>query len=441
LAEGRAFLNLGDSVPGSSLVLEICYPLAFSALFLLYTRLLVRWELEPLSLVQVRRLIVPASLASVIALPATSTDLLYYVALGRIVVLSGGNPYVQRYSDFGDHFMAYLDWWDQVTMPYGPSLLAAFIPAGWLSQYSVFLALYFLKLVALAAYYACCWALLQLLRRMGRDQAYGLFLFALNPLVLVDHLANGHNDGPMILCGLLALSAVLDGRHLRSVCWALLATFTKVPAIVGLGLIMSHLFWKRHWAALARGLALALGVGVLLIVTLLPSLQDGVARIDTLNSLHTVLFEVLVDVFRWESTDNPDFQRALALDRNISVACFFVFLAWRLWAGRQRRDVRGIIREQLVVLLVLLIVQATWFLPWYVTWLLPLAALVESTTLTWTVIVYSWSVTALCLPSMDFGSRGYVTRILIAHCAPLIVLLRAQLKRASLVREPASEPA
>lgn len=437
LDQGRVFLNLGDGAPGSSVLLELCHPLAFSVLFVVYTRLLLRWREHPLSLAQVWRILVPASLASVVALPATSTDLLYYVALGRIVVLFGSNPYVHPYAEFGDPFVAYLDWWDQVTMPYGPTMLAAFIPAGWLSKYSVFLALYFLKLVALAAYYACCWALLRVLRRMGRDPAYGLVLFALNPLVLVDHLGNGHNDGPMILFGLLSLAALLDGGHVRSVGWALLATLTKVPTIVGLGLVMAHLFWKRHWAALARGLALTAGVGALLVVTMLPSLRAGASRVETMNSLHSVMFDVLFRIYGWESTADPDYLRLVAVDQQVSLACFFAYLAWRCWVGRHRRDVQGVVREQLTIFLVLLLFQATWFLPWYVTWLLPLAALVASPTLTWTVVVYSWSVTALYLPNLQLDWEWDVARILVAHGAPLVVLAWAQRKPAA--RAPASD--
>lgn len=437
LASGRVFPTLGDGAPGTRLR-EACHHVVLFTLFVLYTRLLVLWKREPLSLSQVVKLIIPVSLTSALALPAISTDLLYYVALGRIVVLFGGNPYAHPYSHYGDGFSAYLDVWNDMTMPYGPSLLAAFIPAGFLSQYGVFLGVYFLKGVALAAYYGCCAVLLRLLRQTGRDPAFGLFVFALNPLVILEHLITGHNDGPMILFGLLALSALLGGRHVRSVGWALLATITKVPAIVGLGLILAHLFWKRHWSALARGLALSLAVGAVLVVTMLPSLQTGVAKVDTMFSLHSAVFDALFQFCGWTSSDDPAFQRWLVLDRNVSVASFFAFLAFRLWVGRHRQEAGGVIREQLTIYLVLLIFQATWFLPWYVTWLVPLAALVESTTLTWSVVAYSWSVTAL----YHAGSwQWYVTQILIAHGAPLVVLGRAWLKRPSLEREPSGVPA
>ena len=67
-------------------------------------------------------------------------------------------------------------------MPYGPVVLLGLIPAAWVSMLNVLLAVYFLKLEWLAAYGASAWLLLRILQRISAERAYGLFLFALNPL-------------------------------------------------------------------------------------------------------------------------------------------------------------------------------------------------------------------------------------------------------------------
>ena len=52
----------------------------------------------------------------------------------------------------------------------------------------------------------------QIAKSTAADPRYALFVFAFNPLILLEELANGHNDGPLILFGLLAVLAVQRGR-------------------------------------------------------------------------------------------------------------------------------------------------------------------------------------------------------------------------------------
>src|SRR5436853_572239 len=63
----------------------------------------------------------------------------------------------------------------------------------------------FLKLEWLASYVASVWLLLRILQRTSAEPAYGIFLFALNPLLLLELLVTGHNDILVILFALLSL--------------------------------------------------------------------------------------------------------------------------------------------------------------------------------------------------------------------------------------------
>lgn len=424
LAEGRVFPNLNND-PTSNPLLEAAHTLVLGGLLYLYLRTLLAWQQRPLGTRDVVELLVPSSLLAWLALPATSTDILFYVSMGRLVVLHAANPFVHTYEEFPDAFSSYLDWPD-ATMPYGPLLLPFFTLSGWLSQHSVLASLYLLKLVALGFYYGICWVLPRVARGFGRDPAWALFLFALNPLVVLDQMGNGHNDGLMILFGLLALAALQHGRQALGLVLALLSALSKLPGIVLLALVATRLLWRRQWAALARAAAFALPLLALLGALLFPSLEAVMSLTNptssSVNSLHQVLFELAARLNGWDD-EAPAYERFYDVERGLSVALFCAFFLWRLWRGQQRRELIGLVDEQARILLVLLVAYTAWFLPWYVTWLLPLAALVRQATLRWAVVAYSCSVAVFfAFPSSLLGTGWQVLRTLFAHGVPLVIL-------------------
>lgn len=429
LAAGTAFPNLNNDAR-SNPWLELGHTLGVCGLFGAYLLTLARWPQRPLAVRQVVALLVPSSLLAWLALPATSTDVMFYIGVGRMLVLHGANPYLHVYDEFQDGFASYLDWAD-ATMPYGPLLLPCFSAAGWLSAHSPIAAIYLLKAWSLLIYGGSCWALHRLLRALGRDGAFGLFLFALNPLVLLDQLGNGHNDGLMLLFGMLGLWALARQREGLGLCLGLLSALSKLPGVVFLALVVARLLWRRQWAALARGALFGLLVGGVLHWLLFPSWGALLSLTNPLstsvNSLHRLLLEA-VAAWRGWSEETPGYDRFYQAERTLSMALFIAYFLWRLVAGRQRAGLQGLIQEHLQLLLVLLMAYTAWFLPWYTTWLLPLAALTESSSLRWASVAYSASVTAFfAFPGSVLGQSWQVLRTLLAHGVPLVLLLRAYL--------------
>jgi len=80
------------------------------------------------------------------------------------------------------------------------------------------------------------------------------------------------------------------------------------------------------------------------------------------------------------------------VDRLIFSALFIVVCARRF---ASIRDVVSLIRELALVLLALLLGYASSLYPWYVAWLLPMAALTDSAPLRRTILAFSVSVFAL----------------------------------------------
>jgi hypothetical protein len=192
----------------------------------------------------------------------TSLDVYDYIARGRITGVHGGNPYVQTPAQYpGDPFMEYASWKDK-TAAYGPvwEVLSGFISrfAGdhlWPNMVAH-------KAIALVSYFACVLAIAAILQRVAPHQALaGTLLFAWNPLILLEGVANAHNDLLMMALILGALWALgkaeepsSDDRTRRLAYGALgiillwLAVLIKFVPILLLPLFLLYLLAKeKSW--------------------------------------------------------------------------------------------------------------------------------------------------------------------------------------------------
>jgi hypothetical protein len=116
------------------------------------------------------------------------------------------------------------------------------------------------------------------------------------------------------------------------------------------------------------------------------------------------------------------------IDRRVFSVLLLGFCLWR-W-GRLR-CLNSLTRELAYIFAALLIGQAAWFFPWYVTWLIPLAALIDSTQLRWAILAYAWTSLAIyafpyfIVAEAPMHELWSALRISIAHTPPLVLLTRA----------------
>ena len=453
LSRGHPYIDLGDS-PGANPVHEIFQTLALLFLFGLYAHCLWNWDRLLLKTREVAGLLIVQGVVAWVALPANSTDVFGYIALGRIAGLYGANPYVHTYSEFADFYFAYVEW--DITMPYGPVLLPVFILGGWIAQHSVLAAVFALKAIWLVVHGVNCRLVYLLLNGWNRAPSFGLFLFGLNPLVLLEQVANGHNDGVMVMFGLLGILALQRGTvrqaanppltlsgaqpNLRQAgglhLWlsagpvlALLSGLVKLPGLFFCLVVVAYLVRKRQWRALAQGLTAGAVLSAALKLTLFPTKAALLSLTNVgnyaKNSIHSILTIYGVALSDW--LDGPyDYEMLYAADRRVFSVLFFAFCLWRLSKIVELSD---LVRELAFLFLALLTVYATWFFPWYVAWLIPLAALTESARLRWAIVAFSCSALSLyAFPhsTLEPPTTHWVVfplRIAIVHLVPLGVLV------------------
>jgi alpha-1,6-mannosyltransferase len=386
LNAGRVPPDLGYSADASP-TLQLLQILCLAYLLIVYGFTLWNWRRLNVNRHRLAWGIAVVSLLAWTLLPADSSDVLEYIGFGRLAAVYHVSPYLHTYSELTDSFAPYVTWDDP--MPYGPVVLPVFAIAGVVSEHHVLVAIYLIKFAWLLIHLLNAWLVYRLAQTLVPDPEYALFLFAFNPLILLEQMGNAHNDGLLILFGLLAIVALQRGREGVAVPLALLSALVKIAGLFWLAAVVALLFRRRSWRALARGAGASLAA-LAVVFMLLPGFASQLTVMNTQaryseDSLHSVLIESVAAFCRalnrsWEYED------IFQIDRLIFSALFIAVCVWRF---RAIRDLASLIRELGHVFLILLLGYAASVYPWYVAWLVPIAALTDEGRLRRTITLFS----------------------------------------------------
>jgi Glycosyltransferase family 87 len=324
-----------------------------------------------------------------LAPPLLSTDVFSYQAYARIGAMYGSNPYLQ-----GPHAIA-LDpvypfigakW---VTMPtaYGPVftafsyLLAPFSIAASALAYKAIAAISGLALVGFVWNAA---------RLRGLDPVRSAALVGLNPLIVLYGIGGGHNDLLMLAAVAAGVFLILAHRDRASGGAMALAVGIKLTAVLPLAFALAGGAGQRT-ASRRRDIALGAAIvgGVIAVagfavfgagpLHMLATLQKGQSEGDW----HSI------PGFITTRLGLPELGHITGV---VLAAVFAVVLLWllrRVWRGEMDwLDGAGWAT-------VVLLVTASALLPWYVAWLIPLAALASDRRLWRTAIILTGVVQAI----------------------------------------------
>lgn len=322
-------------------------------------------------------------------LPMASFDLFLYVFQGRAAAIHGLNPYALVPRDVADPFVEAMGGWlAGLKDTYGPlwTVIATYAaasvgdrPALQIVAFKVVTAAFFLGSAALVSV---------LVSKVG-DRRYakdaGMFLlFAWNPALLFELVQNGHNDVVMIFFLLLALVLALRGR----IAWsgaALAASFlVKYVTLLCLPFFVAYAVHRaggsasrRVRAALAF-LAPAVAVTVALFAPFWfgPGTLDGLAAQSSLVGVDVaspfpfaLAYAVAGGPARVLARETVQAVTKPALFAFLSVAALLAFTAFR----RSAMDGRDLVRFAFAPLAAYLALASFWFMPWYLSWIMPLA--------------------------------------------------------------------
>jgi alpha-1,6-mannosyltransferase len=317
-----------------------------------------------------------------LAPPLVSTDIFSYQAYGRMGSLYAINPYTHGpYAISPDPVFQYIGAkWFNIPSVYGPLFtLLSFL----LAPLSIAASVFAYKSIAAVSSIALVAVVWHCARLRGKDPVRAAAFVGLNPLLLIYGIGGGHNDLLMLLAMVGGLYAILASRERLGGSLGILAAGIKLTA--GLVLPFALAAGGPGRGRSRRDLALGAGAALALITAL------------SLWLFHSGTFDMLATVNKtqheggWQSI--PGFiatTLGLVTIGHITgwvLATVFVAIScrllWRVWRG-QMDWIDGAGWAMLAML-----IASSSLLPWYVAWLLPLAALGHDRRLARTAIVFT----------------------------------------------------
>lgn len=313
-------------------------------------------------------------------LPFTSSDVFYYLGIGRLDSSYHQNPYYATITNFVEQgenneylqidtvlAQGYSNYWAGSTVVYGPvwTLICKLVAT--LSFGNVDLGLLTFKLVNVLVHLCNCY----LIYKISHKKIFTL-LYGLNPFVLIEGIACVHNDMFVILFILIALYFLVKKKNLLgSIALLVMATAIKYFAIILLPFIIIYYFRKEK--PLERlGRCIQYG-GLFLIILTIPYLfymQDG----QVLNGLITQqgkvaksFYVMIIEYFK-EPTLSVSTVNHVLLGAFTIIYFFTCIILLNKKHIRFREEMRKV-NHFIMAFLFLLITN---FQPWYIIWLFPL---------------------------------------------------------------------
>jgi alpha-1,6-mannosyltransferase len=301
-----------------------------------------------------------------LAPPLLSTDVFSYIAYGRIGSVYGANPYTHGPTAIQlDQLYNYIDaQWVRTPSAYGPLFTALSYVLAPLSIAANVFAYKAIAALSSLAVVTFVWKAAQL---RGINPVPAVALVGLNPLVVMWGLGGGHNDMLMLAILMGAVYVLLQERHRGGGVLVVVAAAVKLTA----GVLLPFALARRDGAGSRRALVVGTLGGLAAVVVfsaalfgtgplhLLATLQ----KVQTQGGLHSVS-SLLLGVTGLNALRGPV---SLALD--VVFLAVLAELVRRVWRGRLDW-IAGAGWATVALLL-----TAELMLPWYVAWLIPLAAL------------------------------------------------------------------
>jgi alpha-1,6-mannosyltransferase len=275
--------------------------------------------------------------------------------------------------------------WPKFHSPYGPLFLAGSWPVAWAS---VPAGLWIFKVTTALASLGCIALVARLAEQLRRPVVPAILFVGLNPLWLVYGVGGAHNDMFMLLFVLGGLLLALRGREALGAGSIVLGAAIKATG----GILLPFLFiGAKHRKQVVIGAAAA---GALIVVVVLVFFGDHpfAALLSFAGQGENISWKSFPGQVGQLLLGMNDASYALQTVANVLLVGVVVALLYRAW-NRRMDWLESAGWATLALLLSLL-----WLMPWYIVWLLPLAAIVEDRRLRIAALMFGAFVTLLYIP-------------------------------------------
>lgn len=328
-----------------------------------------------------------AALGLVLAPPLLSSDLFGYIGYGRLGALHHLNPYRHGVIAAPRDPVVPLVYWMHPSSPYGPLFtLGSYV----IAPRSLPVQVWTLKAVGGLAWLSSVAVAWRAARLWGRPPLRAAVLLGANPLLLVYGVGGAHND--LIVMAVVTAALALLAARRGAAAGATLALAAGVKATGGL-LLPFVLAGSRPRARVAAGFA---ATGAALAGLTLAAFGPHV--LDTIGSI-AVASRFRID---WSGPDAVGRLLGTGVTAGVRAAAAASVLAVVVLGARSIRRGGDWLAAAGWAVLALLCAIAS-FVPWYVAWVLPAAALARSRSLRVAVLALTAAVVATHLPLLGFA--------------------------------------
>jgi Glycosyltransferase family 87 len=311
--------------------------------------------------------VVAAHVVFLLAPPLFSADVFGYVDYARLGVLHGLDPYVHGAADAARDPVVHFVRWRDIATPYGPLFTLGSYPLAWLG---VPAALWACKALAAALSLGCCALVWRIARRRELAPLPAVLFVGLNPLLLAYGVGGAHNDFLLLALLLGAVLLALEERPAAVGALGALAIGVKASA----GLLLPFLLlaqpaaprrapWPRRVLA-----GLLAGAGALLALAVAAFGRQALGFVSQIREQQQFVAAESVPGRLSSLLGHDTLPEWLRLLFGLAFAASLAGLLWATWRGR----VDWLTAAGWATLALLL--STAWLVPWYVVWLLPLAA-------------------------------------------------------------------
>jgi alpha-1,6-mannosyltransferase len=295
--------------------------------------------------------------------PLVSADVFGYIDLARLGTLHGINPYSAASTHVPpDSVHLYRTWHSDLPAPYGPVfMLIAYtlVPLG------VAGALWGFKVLAAAGSLATIWLVWRCAAALGRDPLKAALFVGLNPALLFFAVGGAHNDFLPLTTATAAVDLLIAGRHRLGGAGLIVASAMKLPIGLPLAFALARPDGRRR-RELGTGALLALGAVAIAALVGFGSHAAGFIEELRYQQKRVAVYSVPNQIGKLLGFGG--LTHGIRIVAIAALAATVVLMLRRAWRGADWIACAG-------WAVFALLVASAWLLPWYVVWLLPLAAI------------------------------------------------------------------
>ncbi|MBR2705115.1 MAG: hypothetical protein IKE91_06585 [Clostridia bacterium] len=350
--------------------------LAVIILMVIFYTLIIKKRRELFkSIKDVYKYIILISAICVISLPFMSSDVYYYLGIGRLASKYNQNPYytdMKSYIDDNninindDSVMetGYKNYWANTTVVYGALWSMICAAVAFFSFGSLNAGILIFKILNVLIHIFNC----VLLYKLSKKKIFPL-LYGLNPFVLIEGIVNVHNDIYMVFFILLALYMLREKKNIiLSILFVAFATLIKYVAILLLPLIIIY-YYKEE--TLGKRILKCVSWGILFILFIIIPYLLYIRDINVFYGLVVQQKRFAKGIYCYLMVRYPDKKVIVQYIRSIFAYLFvttYTIICARLITNKDIKW-RIEIRRIFIILLFFLMFMITNFQPWYFIWL------------------------------------------------------------------------